>query len=240
MVGILNGLDLVEFDRKALLTHVHAGTLGWITLGFFAAEPRQSYERRRTMTTVAYTGFVIAGLWVVSLITLAVEFTGSRLFGYISTVSSLAAGIGMLVLAVSVSRAAFAPESATRTFGLILGLAGSAAFSVSTLLVLIGFRSFMELVGWIMAGAAVFGLWLIWLNIDAPEAFQLTAALRWFGVAVGIGFILLFISILAIGPLDPTQGGITTGLMAILQTVGGGLAYIGFPAWLFLFARRLL
>ncbi len=36
-VGILNGLDLVEFDRRTLLTHVHAGALGWITLGVFAA-----------------------------------------------------------------------------------------------------------------------------------------------------------------------------------------------------------
>src|SRR3990172_7280006 len=36
-IGILNGLDLVDFDRNRLLTHVHAGTLGWITLGFFAA-----------------------------------------------------------------------------------------------------------------------------------------------------------------------------------------------------------
>jgi hypothetical protein len=37
VVGILNGADLVEFDRRALLAHVHAGTLGWITLGVFAA-----------------------------------------------------------------------------------------------------------------------------------------------------------------------------------------------------------
>jgi predicted membrane protein len=37
VVGILNGLDVVEFDRNTLLTHVHAGALGWITLGFFAA-----------------------------------------------------------------------------------------------------------------------------------------------------------------------------------------------------------
>lgn len=36
-VGILNGLDLIEFDRKMLLAHVHAGALGWITLGFLAA-----------------------------------------------------------------------------------------------------------------------------------------------------------------------------------------------------------
>lgn len=35
-VGILNGLKLVEFDRAQLLTHVHAGTLGWITIGVLA------------------------------------------------------------------------------------------------------------------------------------------------------------------------------------------------------------
>lgn len=37
VVGILNGVDLVEFDRRTLLTHVHAGTLGWITIGVLAA-----------------------------------------------------------------------------------------------------------------------------------------------------------------------------------------------------------
>ncbi len=37
VIGILNGIDAVEFDRKVLLTHVHVGTLGWITLGVFAS-----------------------------------------------------------------------------------------------------------------------------------------------------------------------------------------------------------
>lgn len=36
-IGILNGLDIMDFDRKQLMSHVHAGTLGWITLGFLAA-----------------------------------------------------------------------------------------------------------------------------------------------------------------------------------------------------------
>jgi hypothetical protein len=37
VIGILNGLDLVDFSRNQLLTHVHAGTLGWITLAVLAA-----------------------------------------------------------------------------------------------------------------------------------------------------------------------------------------------------------
>jgi hypothetical protein len=36
-IGILNGLNVVEFDRNATLTHVHSGTVGWVSLGLIAA-----------------------------------------------------------------------------------------------------------------------------------------------------------------------------------------------------------
>src|SRR3990172_1814490 len=36
-IGLLNGLDIVEFNPDELLTHVHSGTLGWITLTLVAA-----------------------------------------------------------------------------------------------------------------------------------------------------------------------------------------------------------
>jgi hypothetical protein len=36
VIGIVNGLDLYEFDRNQVLTHVHSGTLGWLTLGLVA------------------------------------------------------------------------------------------------------------------------------------------------------------------------------------------------------------
>jgi hypothetical protein len=36
VIGILNGTNLVDFSRDAILTHVHAGTLGWLTLGVMA------------------------------------------------------------------------------------------------------------------------------------------------------------------------------------------------------------
>lgn len=37
VIGILNGTDIVDFDRMVLLSHVHAGTLGWITTSVVAA-----------------------------------------------------------------------------------------------------------------------------------------------------------------------------------------------------------
>ena len=33
VIGILNGLDIWEPGHDALMSHVHSGTLGWITLG---------------------------------------------------------------------------------------------------------------------------------------------------------------------------------------------------------------
>ena len=36
-IGILNGTDAVDFNRDQILTHVHSGTLGWITLSIVAA-----------------------------------------------------------------------------------------------------------------------------------------------------------------------------------------------------------
>ncbi len=36
VIGILNGTDLWDPPRNTLLTHVHSGTLGWITLSVFA------------------------------------------------------------------------------------------------------------------------------------------------------------------------------------------------------------
>ncbi|MBE3559256.1 MAG: hypothetical protein IMW89_08530 [Ktedonobacteraceae bacterium] len=36
LIGLLNGQKLVQLSHEVLLTHVHAGTIGWITLSVFA------------------------------------------------------------------------------------------------------------------------------------------------------------------------------------------------------------
>ena len=37
VIGILNGADVVEFNRDQILTHVHSGTVGWLTLTIVAS-----------------------------------------------------------------------------------------------------------------------------------------------------------------------------------------------------------
>ncbi|MBI2862463.1 MAG: hypothetical protein HYX89_06565 [Chloroflexi bacterium] len=70
LVGILNGLNVVEFDRKTLMTHVHAGTLGWITLGvlaaclwFFSGSELSAANRRFLSATGALA--IVSFLWYV-------------------------------------------------------------------------------------------------------------------------------------------------------------------------------
>ena len=36
VIGIVNGQQVVKLSQRVILTHVHAGTLGWITLSVFA------------------------------------------------------------------------------------------------------------------------------------------------------------------------------------------------------------
>jgi hypothetical protein len=71
VIGILNGLDVWEPPQGALITHVHAGTLGWITLAVFggAIWMRDGAEGAGTLAThsiVAIAAYVLA-FWSVDL-----------------------------------------------------------------------------------------------------------------------------------------------------------------------------
>ncbi|MGB8362552.1 MAG: hypothetical protein WCE80_14235 [Acidimicrobiia bacterium] len=79
VIGILNGTDLWDVPRNTLLTHVHAGTLGWITLGVFAAAiwmfgtpDDRTANRLATYSIVALALYVIA-FWSVGLTTTSAQ-----------------------------------------------------------------------------------------------------------------------------------------------------------------------
>lgn len=65
-IGILNGTDTVDFARNWILTHVHSGTLGWISLSivataswFFATTDR----RLAIALTILVPAYVAAFAW---------------------------------------------------------------------------------------------------------------------------------------------------------------------------------
>lgn len=71
VIGILNGIDVWDPPRNTLLTHVHAGTLGWITLGVFGGAiwmmgGDESTKPMATYSIVAVAAYVLA-FWSVDL-----------------------------------------------------------------------------------------------------------------------------------------------------------------------------
>lgn len=79
VIGILNGIDVWEPPRNTLLTHVHAGTLGWITLSVFggaiwmfgSADDRSS-NLVANLSIAALALYVLA-FWSVDLTTSSIQ-----------------------------------------------------------------------------------------------------------------------------------------------------------------------
>ena len=79
VIGILNGLDIWEPPRNTLLTHVHAGTLGWITLSvfggaiwMFGSPDDKSTNTLANLSIAAMTVYVLA-FWSVDLTTSSIQ-----------------------------------------------------------------------------------------------------------------------------------------------------------------------
>ena len=118
-VGILNGLDLVTFERKPLLAHLHVGTLGWVTMAVFAGSLwlfGVAGEERDEMRWAARTAPLAALLYNIAFLT--TEGIARPIFG----------GLMMLSIVVffvwGVARARVTPMSVPH-LGLLAGLATS-------------------------------------------------------------------------------------------------------------------
>ena len=61
-IGVVNGLDLVSPSRDVLLTHVHSGTLGWLSLGIVATAGWlfRSGDRRIATTLIVLVPLYVA------------------------------------------------------------------------------------------------------------------------------------------------------------------------------------
>jgi hypothetical protein len=88
VIGILNGADAVEFDQNQILTHVHAGTVGWLTLTIVASTFLIFRTAdRRLMLTLA----VLVPIYVLAF------YTGNFAFRAIGGVALLIAVLWLLV-----------------------------------------------------------------------------------------------------------------------------------------------
>ncbi len=113
LIGIINGLDLYEFSRDQLLTHVHSGTLGWITLGIVSATIwlARAGDRRLALALAVlipiyvaafYTGNLAARAITGTLLLIAVlwvAFWAWQIAGAMRSLPSLAVALGLTTFA---------------------------------------------------------------------------------------------------------------------------------------------
>lgn len=133
-IGILNGLDVVEFDRNQLLTHVHSGTVGWLTLSIVAT------------TMIAYRAADprLAGALALAVpVYVAAFYTGNFVFRAVAGVVLLAIVVWLLAWTWrtylrgdrTLPRLGLAMALTTFAYGAIVGVLLQVAFATSTTIV---------------------------------------------------------------------------------------------------------
>ena len=110
VIGILNGSDAVEFDRNQILTHVHAGTVGWLTLVIIAAT---------TILFRATDGRLVMAIAILVPVYVLAFYTGSLPFRAISGTALL---LGIVWLLVWLWRQYLAGERSLPRLAVTLGL----------------------------------------------------------------------------------------------------------------------
>jgi hypothetical protein len=91
IIGILNGMDIWQPSHEMLLTHVHSGTLGWITLAVFGAAMLMFGDNGQGARSVATFAVAATVLYVIAFA------TGTGIFRPIAGTLMLIAIIWMLV-----------------------------------------------------------------------------------------------------------------------------------------------
>jgi hypothetical protein len=120
VIGILNGTDLWDPPRNTLLTHVHAGTLGWITLGIFGGAIWM-FGSPEDGSSAALANFSIISLSVYVLAFWSVELTGTTTIQ--RPIGGTLAFIAMTSMFVWVVRRHRGKGWDVAQFGMILALA---------------------------------------------------------------------------------------------------------------------
>lgn len=96
VIGIANGTDVVTFGRRAVLAHVHAGTLGWITMCVFAASFWLFAMGERPGNISIRAARVLTGMSIVTLPAFALTFAAT--FGSVRAIGGAVAMVPIVGL----------------------------------------------------------------------------------------------------------------------------------------------
>jgi hypothetical protein len=181
----------------------------------------------RRAVTAAY---LIAAAGLVAAVTIALYFAIGQPWGTLNDVALLAMTSALPVLMLAFWELGGLTPTPLALVAQISGWIAVLAWCAAQALMIVGILSFDyedAATGGLAVEAValvVIGLWIAGANLLAGSWLN---AIRWFGLASGLGFVLL--------PIGLILGGVDHPL-----TYAGGVGYsITFPVWAFLMARHL-
>lgn len=202
-IGILNGLDLVTFNRDQILTHVHSGTIGWISLGIIGAAMwlTRSGDARLTWALV-----ILVPVYVVAF------YSGSLAFRAIAGTPLLVVIAIVFVWAWQAARRdgsfpAYAVALALTTFayGALFGVVLQVAFATSTTLLPgdgIGAHAATMTTSYLMLAAMGLVEWRLLGTRGVPRAGVVQIGALFFGGVILAAALLFSISLQIAGGLN--------------------------------------
>jgi len=245
-IGMANGLDLIEFDRSTILTHVHAGTLGWITLSVMAVVLWYFASRAEELGGLGVGGQALAWAAIVGVpIYVAAFWSGDHTFRAVGGTFVLVVIYGAFLWALVASR-----RSAVTVPGLafLAGLLTLCIGSTIGVLVQVGYATSSEIlptadaIGAHVAAQAFSYLVLVGMGIVEWRLMPATGWLSRAGIAqvaaLFIGGLVLSLGSLA-GALQAAGGlNLLAELVAVVIFVGRFIRPVLGATWLRPTAQR--
>lgn len=184
-IGILNGLDLVTFNRDQILTHVHSGTIGWISVGIVAAT---FWLTRQADARIAWSLVILVPIYVVAF------YSGNLAFRAIAGTPLLIVIVGVFVWAWRAARAdgsfpaiAIALALTTFAYGAVFGVVLQIAFATKTTLLPgdgIGAHAATMTTSYLMLAGMALTEWRLLGTRGVPKAGLVQIGALFFGGAV--------------------------------------------------------
>jgi hypothetical protein len=162
---------------------------------------------------------------------------GFYFWGFISDVSAPATMIPLLVVVLALHQVERAHAQILSRIALVLGLTGALGVTLLQVLLIIKVLTFEQEVGPVVLAMGIAGVWLVLASYLGGTEHILPSGLVWLGIAVGAAQASYPVLFQALGGADFYA---KMGNDFMLATVSGIiflLSYLGFPIWMFWFAR---
>ncbi|TME27910.1 MAG: hypothetical protein E6I64_04895 [Chloroflexi bacterium] len=216
LIGLFNATKIIgDIDRNTLLTHLHSGTLGWITMGVFGIALALFARDRATgpnlvLTALATAAYVLA-FW-------SGNFVARAVFGVVMLATIFGWWAWVVTRAANIGYSRLTNPQLSVVLGLTTLLVGSTLGVIVQVLLatnnfkedngtLIGAHAFAQVAGYLVLIAAGVSEWLLTPNAGRTRAGEIQSWLLFAaGLLFAVGTLFNVVPALLIGNLFQAAG----------------------------------